>query len=118
MNLNPSEVRAAYYAVTKVRREAALSNKPVPPALAALCERLDVAVRCGLTPTRQAIGCRTEQLESWIGTRLAAQMLGWKIRRVERRATDFDGRKAGHRWIFPERAIKDYCEQMAQKENP
>lgn len=119
MKLNPNEIRAAYYAVATCRR--ALANKAVPPSVKALAARLEIVVRTGeaASRSRQPNACGAEELEpeatmEFVGTRLAARLLGWSPRRVQRHAADLDGRMIGNQWAFPARSIKDYRDGMEE----
>ncbi|MGV0991102.1 MAG: hypothetical protein ACOYB7_02505 [Mycobacterium sp.] len=118
MELSAIEVRAAYYAVANIRRAAALVRRPVPPSVEALSARLEVVMRAGeiLSRRRQSAEGVAEESDSatneWIGTRLAAEILGWNMRQVERRANDFCGCKVSERWIFPAATVNAYRDAM------
>jgi hypothetical protein len=90
--LDAEEIRATYYAVSAFDRGRALAGRPVPPSVRALLDRLDLAIRCPVSSTRHEMyGGRGELEEEWIGTALAAKVLDWHPRRVQRRAADLDG---------------------------
>lgn len=118
MKLTGDEIRAAYFAVATCRRS--LAGRTVPPSVAALAERLEVVLRHGeVTCMRQPDRTDAAELESvkqmeLIGTRIAAQMLGWSLSTVLRHAADLDGRIVGHRWIFPARAVEEYRERLRE----
>lgn len=108
MKLSPVEIRAAVYIVRCYR--ATLAGKP-PPPIAALIDRLEAAVRVGdVSPWRQPGGVVKSDWEhaEFVGTRLAARMLGWTERTVQRRASDLDGRKINDRWVFPAHSVREY----------
>ena len=116
MKLTTNEIRAAYYAVSTCRR--ALAGKAVPPSVKALADRLEHVLRyVEMSPTRQQNDCGSAELEpenemEWIGSRLAAEILGWDIRRVQRAAArgDLDCQIVGHRYVFPASAITERME--------
>lgn len=110
MKLTAHEVRAAYYVTAAYRR----SGRHVPPSVAALCERLDREIRFGVSPTRHESDSAPSPLGNveWIGTRLAAELLGWSLRRVQRHAADLDGRHVGGRLIFPRNSVEDYRDEL------
>jgi hypothetical protein len=80
-----------------------------------LYDRLELAIRCPVSPRRQQNGSDTGQFEEWIGTRLAAQILGWSQRRVQRHRADLDGQLRGDRLVFPARAVRGYAEALQQR---
>lgn len=114
MKLSPTEVRAAIYAL-RVYRD---SGQPMWPSVTALTTRLENALRCGeVSPRRQSQ--RTENAESvdveFIGTRLAARLLGWPMRRVQRRAADLEGRRVGDRLVFPRQVVEEYRDYLPKE---
>jgi hypothetical protein len=80
--LDAEEIRAAYYAVSAFDRGRALAGRPVAPSVLALLDRLDLAIRCPVSSTRHEMYGDSGELES----ELAAQVLDWHPRRVQRRA--------------------------------
>lgn len=113
MRLSPAEVRAAYYAVSTCRR--ALAGRRVPPSLLALSHRLEEVLTGAtvVTRPRQSDDAVTGQLEAvnameFIGTRMAAEMLGMSLSSVLRRADVLDGRMVGKQWVFPTLAVERY----------
>lgn len=122
MKLTPTEVRAAHYAVAWCVR--ALDGRPVPPSVAALAARLDTVLRTGeavVPPTRHQTGCGATQSEivEWVGSKMAAEILGWDIRRVQRAARrgDLEGQMIGHRYAFPAHAIAAYAALRREEDN-
>jgi hypothetical protein len=114
--LDAEEIRATYYAVSAFDRGRALAGRPVPPSVRALLDRLDLAIRCPVSSTRHEMyGGRGELEEEWIGTALAAKVLNWHPRRVQRRAADLDGKLVGGRLVFPAGAVEAYREASQQK---
>lgn len=123
MHLTPHEVRAVLYAVSTFRRSASLSGGHIPPSVAALAARLDHEIRFGaVSPMRHEIASVTPsagQLKpekmttmEFVGTRLAAEILGWSLRRVQRHAAELDGQAVGARWVFPRPVIEAYAAEM------
>ena len=121
MNLSPTEVRACVFAVAQFRRAAVMGGRRVPPSVAALADRLDRELRFGMSPARQESDCATTQLNvenmnvELIGTRLAAELLGWTERRVQRHQADLDGRMIGGRLVFRASAVRDYRDGMEDR---
>ena len=121
MKLTPTEVRACVFAVAQFRRAAVMGGGRVPPSVAALADRLDHELRFGLSPTRQENDSATRQLEpenlnvELIGTRLAAELLGWTERRVQRHQADLDGRMIGGRLVFRANAVREYARGLEDK---
>ena len=118
MKLSPAEVRACYYAVSACRR--ALAGRTVPPSVTALASRLESVVRHGepVTQSRQPENTTTgeskhEDME-FVGTRLAARMLGVSVSTVLRRAADLDGRMVGKQWVFPAAAVAEYRDGLRE----
>ena len=108
MKLTPTEIRAAVFLARRHRR----AGGAVPPSVAALSERLESAVRQGeASPWRQSqsiVLSHSNRGEELIGTRLAAAILGWGVRRVQRHAADLDGRRVGDRLVFRRAAVEDF----------
>jgi hypothetical protein len=99
-------------------RESRATGKRVPgPLLPWNSEIVSVLKAAVSSSTRQESACGESPLESdvWIGSKLAARLLGWDIRRLQRRAADFDGRKVGARWIFPESVVREYTEGLTDE---
>jgi hypothetical protein len=121
VKLTPTEVRACVFAVAQFRRAAVMGGGRVPPSVAALADRLDHELRFGLSPTRQENDSATRQLEpenlnvELIGTRLAAELLGWTERRVQRHQADLDGRMIGGRLVFRANAVREYARGLEDK---
>lgn len=116
MRLSSDEIRAAYFAIAAFDRGRALAGRPVPPAVRALRDRLDLVVRCPMSHMRQENHCDRGELKAeWIGTALAAQVLNWHPRRVQRHAADLDGQLVGGRLMFPTRAVEAYRNALQKK---
>jgi hypothetical protein len=119
MKLTADEIRACFYAVSMCRRS--LADKSVPLSVSALAARLDEVMRYGeVTRTRQPNSTDTGELQSvkqmeLVGTRIAAEMLGWSLSTVLRHATDLDGRIVGRQFVFPARAVREYREGMENR---
>jgi hypothetical protein len=92
-----------------------MGRRHIPPSVLALADRLDTEIRLGLSPTRQENDSATRQLEpenvnvELIGTRLAAELLGWTERRVQRHQADLDGRMIGGRLVFRANVVREYA---------
>jgi len=107
MKLTPTEIRAAVFLARRHRR----AGGAVPPSVAALSERLESAVRQGeASPWRQSQPVTPPQSTcvEIIGSRLAAAILGWGVRRVQRHAADLDGHHVGDRLVFRRAAVEDF----------
>ena len=107
MRLTGWEIGAIYYHLGKWRR----AGLPLSPSFTALYERFDRVVRFGeLSPTRQESVCAPADSGhvELIGSRLAADILGWTERRVQRHAADLDGIKIGNRLVFPAASVRQY----------
>jgi hypothetical protein len=120
MNLSPGEIRAAYFGLHAFKRGWARAGRPVSPAVLALLDRLDLAIRCpqaqAVSRVRHELHGATGELEAeWIGTAAAAKVLNWHQRQVQRRAADLDGRLVGGRLWFPARAVREYREALQEK---
>lgn len=120
MKLSAHEVRAAYFAVSTCRRS--LAGRTVPQSVVALASRLESVVRHGepVTQSRQPENTTTGESKQhddmeFVGTRLAARMLGVSVSTVLRRAADLDGRMVGHQWVFPAAVVAEYRDGL--KEN-
>ncbi len=114
MILDDNEIQAAYYAASAFARGRALNMRPIPAAVRALISRLDMAIRCPVSPTRQQNGCATEESShEVIGSALAARILGWSQRRVQRHAADLDGRYLDSgRLVFDAAVVREYAEAL------
>lgn len=55
--------------------------------------------------------------DEWIGTREAARLLRWNVRKVQRRKADLDGREVAGQLIFPARAVREYDEALTDGRN-
>ena len=115
MKLNSGEIRAVYYVMAGYRR----ASHHVPPSVDAFYRRLDRVVRAGeLSSARQRSGCVPAQSENveLIGSRLAADMLGWHgdagLRRVQRHAADLGGETVGGRLVFRAETVKQYRDAL------
>lgn len=108
------EIRQLLYCCAEELRARTHGKPPGPaPWLRNLVRRLELEVAA--SSTRQASerdeSC-SEHDEVWIGSLHTAQMLGWDIRKVQRRAADFGGQKVGARWVFRESAVREYLEGL------
>jgi hypothetical protein len=116
MRLDSGEVQAAYYAVSGFIRERCVGGRAVPGEVERLFRRLDHTVR--MSRARHESGCTADDappsdVDAWIGTRDVAQMLGWKVRRVQRHALQLGGQMSSGRLLFRESAVIEYSEGIA-----
>lgn len=110
MILSGADVRAAYWCAAQVIRGRELHSHQVPPPVRALFDRLDAEVR--MSRARHESDSRTAQLGSdqLIGVNEAADILGWTKRKVQRHATDLDGKRVAGQWVFSRSAVIEYLE--------
>ena len=111
MKLNPAEMRTVVYLARRYRN----SGEPMWPPVTALSKRLETAVLQGdASPWRQPPRHDQPHLErvEFIGTRLAAKLLGWSERRVQRHAADLDGRRVGDRLVYPAHRVAEYADHL------
>jgi hypothetical protein len=113
MRLSEHEVRVFYYCVADVIRGRMRGGQPIPDWIHRAYDKLDYHIRAVSRP-RHECDSGGEQLEadSWIGSRQTAAILGWDIRRVQRCASDLDGRKIGNRLMFRESTVLEYAEGL------
>ncbi|MGY4648406.1 hypothetical protein [Mycobacterium sp. URHB0021] len=119
ITLDYDEVRAAYAAVKIFIRMHEKSDRPVPHQAEALYRRLDPVMmqpRTAVSPSRHETGGGETELSAWMGTRLAAQTLGWNARKVQRHSADLDGQLIGGRLWFPAASIETYRKALQSKE--
>lgn len=104
--LDEIDLRAAAFAVGHLCRTA----PSVPPSMWRLRDKLDAVVRAGLSPPRHENDGDTAGLAGveLIGTRAAAHMLGWSMRRVQRRRADLGGRYVGDSLAFDANEVRAY----------
>ena len=122
MKLTANDLRTTYWIVARWRRSEILAGHRIEPPVAALMERLDREIRWAVSPSRQpdcpATGDLVSERNSMelIGSRLAADILGWHgdagLRRIQRRAADLGGRCVGGRLVFRANVVRAYREQM------
>jgi hypothetical protein len=113
MRLSEHEVQVFYYCVADVIRGRQRRYQPIPEWMRHAYAKLDYHIRM---TSRQRHGSDDAegQLEadSWIGSRQTAAILGWDIRRVQRCASDLDGRKISNRLMFRESKVLEYAEGL------
>ncbi|MDX1878217.1 hypothetical protein SBE55_10345 [Mycolicibacterium sp. 141076] len=71
-----------------------------------------VELELAVTRTRQSERARDScsKYEHWIDSTVAAGILGWSLRRVQRHAADLDGHKiASGAWLFPATVVYEYA---------
>ena len=115
LNLSPNEIRAAVFGIAEFRRARALAAKPIPNSIEMLWRRLDTHFRCP-SRTRQQSDAQTGESETWIDSPTAARMLGWSLRRVQRRAGDLDAQRIAGRLAFPAKTVHDYANHQRQQQ--
>lgn len=107
MKLDGWEIGTAYHYLSEYRRR----GLPTRSSFTALYERLHRVVTVGeVSPTRQENRTDSSALEhvELIGTRLAAEILGWSVRRVQRHAADLDAVTVGTRLVFHADTVRQY----------
>lgn len=112
--LDATDLRAAYFCVAHVVRWRPES----PPSLRRLLDKLDTAIRTTTSPPRHEtrsyrIGLEVNDMEL-IGSRLAAQILGWHPRRVRRHAEQLGGLLVGDRLMFNADTINAHAADQHQ----
>ena len=113
MKLTAPELRAAVYVLRRHRESAA----HVPPSVLALSDRLELAVLHGeASPWRQPEHTDSGDLVrvEWVGTKLAAGILGWSMRRVQRHVADLGGVRMGEsdRLFYPRHHVEEYRDAL------
>jgi hypothetical protein len=111
VNLDNDEIRAACWVFNTFMRERRIAGRPFPREVSKLLDRL---TREYQTPSqsRQAGRIEREELRAVsarIGTRLAAEILGWSTRTVQRHAEDLGGELVGNGWSFREVEVLAYA---------
>ena len=112
VELARADAHAAVRVLGALIRERAIMGRPVPYGVQQLHSRLRLAVDVS-SPGQSAGG---DAAGSLIGTRLAAEMLGWGERRVRRHAADLDGRIVGGRMLYPQSSVREYADALHDKE--
>ncbi len=112
VELSREELRAAIYGLAAVQRARAAAGAPVPHPVITARQHLEIAYRCAMSPPRHQNTGPAEESEEWIGTRLAAQVLNWHPRRVQRHRGDLDGHLVGGRLVFPALTVREYAKQI------
>jgi hypothetical protein len=117
VKLTANDLRTTYWIVARWRRSEILAGRRIEAPVAALMERLDREIRWAVSPSRQsdhqAAGeLNAENTVELIGTKLAAEILGWSVRKVQRHRADLGGRCVGGRLVFRANAVRAYREQM------
>lgn len=110
VELDDGEARAIACVLGALIRDAAVAGRPTPHSMRELWRRLDHAVE--VSQRGQAPG--GDPASSFIGTHLAAEILGWGERRVRRYAADLDGRLVGDRLLYPETSVREYAKAMQE----
>ena len=100
VELARADAHAAVRVLGALIRERAIMGRPVSYGVQQLHSRLRLADAAG----------------SLIGTRLAAEMLGWGERRVRRHAADLDGTLVGGRLLYPQASVREYADALHDKE--
>jgi hypothetical protein len=116
VELDDAEAHAITQLLDGLIRERAVQNRPTPHAMIALHRRLRNAVELSSRRQREALRLK-ESEASKIGSRLAADILGWGVRRVQRHAADLGAERVGDRLVFDEQAVRDYAQALQDKEN-
>lgn len=115
VTLDNDEARAVTQLIGQLIRERAVAGRPVANELRAFQRRLAAAVE--VSSRRQSAAVVREELGvSRIGTRQAATLLGWGVRRTQRHASDLGGELVADRLTFDERTVREYAEALQSKE--
>jgi hypothetical protein len=117
MKLTANDLRTTYWIVARWRRAEIMAGRPIERPVAALMERLDREIRWAVSPSRHEIDSAAGELKAehtveLIGTKLAAQILGWSERKVQRHRSDLGGRCVVGRLVFNAKTVRHYKEQM------
>ncbi|MET8796131.1 helix-turn-helix domain-containing protein [Nocardia sp. NPDC004568] len=110
MNINDTEVRAAFHAIDEFVRRRRRHGAGIPESVRRLHVRLYRDVRGEVDP-EDTPDPRTADDE--IGTTEAAALLGCSQRHIRRIAADLDGIRVGRDWIFNRRTVAEYAEARA-----
>jgi hypothetical protein len=115
VTLDDDDARIVTNLVDQLIRERAVAGRPIAYELRAFHRRLDAAVE--VSSRRQSAAAHREELGvSRIGTRQAAALLGWGVRRTQRHAADLGGELVADRLTFDERTVREYAEALQSKE--
>lgn len=114
VELDEAEARAIAIVLSDVIRDYAKAGRPTPRRVVALYRRIDQA--CSVSSRRHVERvCREELGDKRIGSRQAAALLGWNVRRVQRLRADLGGELVGDRLVFDERAVREYAEALQRR---
>jgi hypothetical protein len=108
-----TELRQLLFCCAEELRARALGKAPGPQQwLRNLVRRLELEV--AVSSSRQGCGDddAASEHDDWIGTAEAARILRWHPRRVQRLASDLDGRKVSGKLVFSERVVRQYAEGL------
>ena len=115
ISLDTAEARACMHLIGVLIRERAKAGRPTPHDVLHLYRRLDTAVSMSLRGQSKALRQR-ELGVSHVGTRVAAEILGWGVRRVRRHAADLGGKLVGDRLVFDEHEVREYATALQDRE--
>ncbi len=115
VTLDNNEARAVTELIGALIRERAVAGRPCAYEVRAFHRRLAAAVEVSSRRQSAAV-CREELGVSRIGTRQAAALLGWGVRRTQRHAADLGGELVADRLTFDERTVREYAEALQGKE--
>jgi hypothetical protein len=103
-------VREAYYCSAEVIRERRRCGQPIPQWLHRHHAELEREVHRLSRPRHQddEIGCDLGE-SNQIGAREAAALLGWSIRKVQRRKEDLGGRLIGVSLVFDRSVVLEHA---------
>lgn len=107
LRLTDNDLEAALFALTDVVDRRRLCGLPIPSAVVALRQKLEIASACGTENCSEAEPLVNDLIDS----DEAARILGCTPRWVTKIGSDLDGKQvAGGRWIFHRRAVIDYAD--------
>jgi hypothetical protein len=113
VELDEADARRCAYLLASLARERRLAGVPVPPEVDALQRRIEQAA----SRPRRPLAVNTQPARQLphgeiVGTRWAAQRLGWTTRRVQRHAKRLGGVMTGAGYVFSRNAIDTTAEQQ------
>jgi hypothetical protein len=106
LRLTSQQVEAALFAVSDVVTRRRMFGQPIPPAVVALRQKLEIASVCGTETDSEA-----EQLkDDLIDSDTAAEILGYSSRWVRKIHASLDGRCIAGSWVFQRQKVIEYAE--------
>jgi len=117
VELSHNEASACVHLIGSLIRERTTAGRPTPHNVLCMYQRLNAAIN--MSPRGQSKVLRERELDQTkIGTRPAAEILGWHVRRVRRHTADLGGQLVGDRLMFDEHRVREYAKALQDKERP